>query len=43
MAAALSASVGETIWSVKAFTSSPRVSFSTICVAKVLFAPGRPL
>jgi hypothetical protein len=43
MAAPFAASVGETSWSEKAFTGSPRQSFSTTCVAKVGFAPGRPL
>ena len=41
--APLAASVGETNWSKNALTGSPRESFSTIWVANVLFAPGRPL
>ena len=37
------ASVVVTTWSEKAVTGSPRVSFSTTCVAKVGRAPGLPL
>ena len=43
MSAALAASVGETHWSTNAFTTSPLASDSTIWVAKVFFAPLRPL
>jgi len=43
ISAALSASVGETTWSWKARTCLPSRNWSAAAVAKVRFAPGRPL